>query len=623
MNNEIKVKKIKPTGIFTNYIFKAIPLAFDESMSYYETLCGLLALLKNSIIPALNNNADVVIELQNFVANYFKNLDVQEEINNKLDEMAESGQLTDIIAQYLQLAGVLAYNNVNDMKNATNLVNGSFAQTLGFYNYNDGGGAKYKIRNVLTTDIVDNKMIIPINDNLIAELIYDELNVLQIGFKGNDYDDDSINFNSLNTIINNYNIKTVNFPNRIYKIENEVNFNVNNVNFNFNGKIHISSSNISETNKLNFDNSSNCIINNLYVYSDLDQIEPAPTDHVRQNYTGSNIIGLKLTNSNNLTFNNLTFENMYWDLYFIGSTQNKTKNIIFNNYKSINSSMCVYGKNTEYIWFNKSNIKLKNELGKGNHAFYFSNNCNNLYFNNNEIEADGYIGEIYHFYTGEIHNFIDVKISNCHIKAPSLIIIERSDNILIENINIDYVKALIDLPRMFEFKNNCNAYVNNIKVNGLSNNTTFLKLSDNNNIKINNLINTINILFDSNNNNFIDIQGDNNILLTNSNIETNKLLYISGSRSNNKIIIENVRIKTINDDYLISNRSLTSEVYFINDVINFVNNIPLTYNENVIPTPNSFKIFNTYLYNCEKLSETSYLPGFRLINAYIDETIIN
>ena len=61
------VKKIKPTGLFTNYIYKAIPLAFDESMSYYETLCGLLSYLKDTVIPALNNNADAIIEVQSLI----------------------------------------------------------------------------------------------------------------------------------------------------------------------------------------------------------------------------------------------------------------------------------------------------------------------------------------------------------------------------------------------------------------------------------------------------------------------------------------------------------------------------------------------------------------------------
>ena len=63
-NPNIEVIKAKETGLFTNYIFKAIPLAFDESMSYYETLCGLLNYLQNTIIPTVNNNADAVAELQ-------------------------------------------------------------------------------------------------------------------------------------------------------------------------------------------------------------------------------------------------------------------------------------------------------------------------------------------------------------------------------------------------------------------------------------------------------------------------------------------------------------------------------------------------------------------------------
>lgn len=106
MNN---IEKIKPTGLFTNYIFKAIPLAFDESLSYYETLCGLLDYLKNTVIPTVNNNADAISELQNlytelknYVDTYFDSLDVQEEINNKLDEMTESGELERIIIQYFQ-----------------------------------------------------------------------------------------------------------------------------------------------------------------------------------------------------------------------------------------------------------------------------------------------------------------------------------------------------------------------------------------------------------------------------------------------------------------------------------------------------------------------------------------
>lgn len=171
MNN----RNIRPISPFVLFCQKVIPLAFDESMSYYECLCALTNYLYQEVIPAVNNNADAVTELQNYVKNYFDNLDVQDEINNKLDEMAESGQLADIIAQYLNLAGVLGYNTVNDMINASNLVNGSFARTYGLNTYNDGKGAFYKIRTLTTSDVIDGVNIIAVNfsNTLIAEKMPD------------------------------------------------------------------------------------------------------------------------------------------------------------------------------------------------------------------------------------------------------------------------------------------------------------------------------------------------------------------------------------------------------------------------------------------------------------------
>lgn len=99
--NNSKIGSPFPFRIFCQ---KVIPLAFDESMSYLELLYSLLHYLKETVIPAVNNNADAVTELQNlynelksYVDNYFENLDVQEEINNKLDEMATDGTLDNII----------------------------------------------------------------------------------------------------------------------------------------------------------------------------------------------------------------------------------------------------------------------------------------------------------------------------------------------------------------------------------------------------------------------------------------------------------------------------------------------------------------------------------------------
>lgn len=150
-----------------------IPTEFRQCMTWEEQVLWLTKFLKEQVIPAFNGMSDQVNNLQT----WFDNLDVQEEINNKLDEMAESGELTDIIAQYLQLAGVLAYDTTADMKAADNLVAGSICRTLGNLDYKDGEGSFYKIRTITTGDVVDEKNIIALtnSETLIAERIINPL----------------------------------------------------------------------------------------------------------------------------------------------------------------------------------------------------------------------------------------------------------------------------------------------------------------------------------------------------------------------------------------------------------------------------------------------------------------
>lgn len=126
--------------------------------------------------------------LQTWINNYFDNLDVQEEINNKLDQMLEDGVLEQIIEQFLHSTALWCFDNVANMKNSTNLIDGSYAKTLGYYSKNDGGSALYKIRTITNDDVVDEAFIIKMNDestNLIAELIIEnnEVNLPQIGGK--------------------------------------------------------------------------------------------------------------------------------------------------------------------------------------------------------------------------------------------------------------------------------------------------------------------------------------------------------------------------------------------------------------------------------------------------------
>lgn len=175
---------VTPLRPFTRLLMTIgeIPTSYLISMTYEEQLLWFCNYLEKTVIPAINNNAEAVKEVQelyeelkSYVDNYFDNLDVQEEIDNKLDEMAEGGQLADIIAQYLGLAGVLAYDTISDMASAVNIDEGSICRTLGQSTYNDGKGAFYKVRTITSGDTIDGVNIVALSasNTLIAERMPD------------------------------------------------------------------------------------------------------------------------------------------------------------------------------------------------------------------------------------------------------------------------------------------------------------------------------------------------------------------------------------------------------------------------------------------------------------------
>lgn len=173
MNNNYDYKRLTPFKWFVLQNFPFIDEDFN-AITNYQLFCKLGEEI-NKVIESMNLAGAQVEELTNYVNNFFDNLDVQDEVDNKLDEMAESGELTDIIAQYLQLAGLLCFNTKVDLKSAQNLVNGSFAKTYGTLAYNDGYGYFYKIRQIQSADVVDDDNIIALTNynNLIAEKIID------------------------------------------------------------------------------------------------------------------------------------------------------------------------------------------------------------------------------------------------------------------------------------------------------------------------------------------------------------------------------------------------------------------------------------------------------------------
>lgn len=92
---------------FKAWFQKTLPLVYDDSLTYQELLYKLIAKI-NEVVKSqnqTNENFDelyaLFVQLKDYVDNYFKNLDVQEEINNKLDEMVADGTLDKIINEQI------------------------------------------------------------------------------------------------------------------------------------------------------------------------------------------------------------------------------------------------------------------------------------------------------------------------------------------------------------------------------------------------------------------------------------------------------------------------------------------------------------------------------------------
>lgn len=149
----------------------ALPTSFIDSMSYYEMIAWLVNYIKTEVVPAVNNNAEAVKEIQDWI----ETLDLSSYVGEKIDEMAESGELATIIAQIVDLGTVFGYDNIAAMAAAENLGVGSICRVLGNTTATTGDGAFYRVRELLNSDVIDgvNKVTLTNTDNLIAVRIPD------------------------------------------------------------------------------------------------------------------------------------------------------------------------------------------------------------------------------------------------------------------------------------------------------------------------------------------------------------------------------------------------------------------------------------------------------------------
>ena len=113
-NNNLKEVKSLPPFKKMCISIGALPSSYLLSLTHEEQLLWLCKYLQDVVIPTVDNNAECVEELQNlflklqqWCKDYLSDLNVQDEINNKLDAMAEDGTLSEIINQEI-------FGNINN-----------------------------------------------------------------------------------------------------------------------------------------------------------------------------------------------------------------------------------------------------------------------------------------------------------------------------------------------------------------------------------------------------------------------------------------------------------------------------------------------------------------------------
>lgn len=171
-NPSIESETVRPFRRFCTTIMTigSLPSSYQEAMSYQEMLLWLCDFIENKVIPAFDNNANAIKELQNlyielksYVDNYFTNLDIQTEINNKLDEMVLDGTLEELLSKFLNFFNLKTYTTVNEMITDFTLIKNNKCIC---FNYNDNDGA---INHFIISDTEsENNLSIKLNNDLYA-----------------------------------------------------------------------------------------------------------------------------------------------------------------------------------------------------------------------------------------------------------------------------------------------------------------------------------------------------------------------------------------------------------------------------------------------------------------------
>lgn len=370
-----------------------IPTSYKDSMSYYETLAWLCKYLEETVIPTVNQNGEAVeelqglyVELKNYVEHYFDDLDIQENVNIKLDEMVEDGTLAEIINQ--EIFSELN-NEIGDLDNLTTTSKTSLVSAVNEVNENTSTNAE----NITT----NTNNILQLNNDL------DDLELIKLRKESKNYQKFTIPeiFNSF--LKNNLNIFYNGYNNYIAEIDESLFKNIGGttryISPNGNNSNDGSTPALAKKTFLSAYNASSAgdtivFLNGLYGEDNIQMDQSGFTQSKPINIIGESKDGVFISgNASNLSWSqNETYNNVYQ------VSRSNTVNVIFSNnlkdfIKLVQVASLSEVANTKWSWAIVSNvvyINIDNNIPSFENTFLGVNYGKSL-FNFSEFNASGKI----------------------------------------------------------------------------------------------------------------------------------------------------------------------------------------------------------------------------------------
>lgn len=162
---------------------QVLPLVYDDSISYYELLCKVVNYI-NQLLGDVSALSTAFTQLKAYVDNYFSSVDFQTMVDEKLDEMAEKGELQNIVGKFLPVLYVDTVDDISSLETIdflSNNANVKIIKTRGYYSVNDGGASTFYIGETADNDVPRS---IEINTNVYANIMKkSRYYAAELGFK--------------------------------------------------------------------------------------------------------------------------------------------------------------------------------------------------------------------------------------------------------------------------------------------------------------------------------------------------------------------------------------------------------------------------------------------------------